>query len=80
MQEYKNEKELYQALIPAINVKLKLLKKSKINNIRKEDIWNYLKQTKWKNSTDLTLGEMVQDIIHTDNIELVKNKKDNMKG
>lgn len=80
MQEYKNEKELYQALIPAINVKLKLLKKSKINNIKKEDIWNYLKQTKWKNSTDLTLGEMVQDIIHTDNIELVKNKKDNMKG
>ncbi len=80
MQEYKNEKELYQALIPAINVKLKLLKKSKINNIKKEDIWNYLKQTKWRNSTDLTLGEMVQDIIHTDNIELVKNKKDNMKG
>ena len=79
MKEYKSQKELYQNLIPAINVKIKLLKKNNYKDITKEDIWNYLKETKWKNSIDLTLADMVQDILHTDNRELVtfleKNKE-----
>ena len=75
MYEYKSQKELYEGLIPAINVKIKNLKKNKINNITKEDIWDYLKETKWKNSIDLTLADMVQDIIHTNNEELVNYKK-----
>lgn len=79
MYEYKSQSELYQGLIPALNVKLKYLKKSDYKNITKEDVWNYLKETKWKTSIDLTLADMVQDIIHTDNQELAlyleKNKK-----
>lgn len=84
MYEYKNQLELYQGLIPALNVKLKLLKRNNYNDITKEDIWNYLKERKWKNSVDLTLADMVQDIIHTDNSELVtytnKNKKNLFQG
>ena len=80
MYEYKTQKELYQSLIPAFNVKLRLLKKSNYNNIDKIDIWNYLKENKWRTSIDLTLADMVNDIIHTDNkdidIYLKKNKKD----
>ena len=42
-------------------------------------IWNYLKITKWSKSVNLTLAEMVNDIIHTDNkdidIYLRKTKK-----
>lgn len=79
MYEYKSQVELYQRLIPALNVKIKYLKRNKISNIKREDIWNYLKETKWKNSIDLTLADMVQDILHTDNRELVtfleKNKE-----
>lgn len=84
MYEYKNQLELYQGLIPALNVKLKLLKRNNYNDITKEDIWDYLKERKWKNSVDLTLADMVQDIIHTDNSELVaytnKNKKNLFQG
>ena len=61
-----------------MNVKLKLLKKSNNKDITKEDIWDYLKNQKWKTDINLTLADMVQDIIHTDNYELVryvKNKK-----
>ena len=73
MYEYKNQLELYQGLIPALNVKLKMLKKSNYQDSTKDDIWNYLRDNKWKNSIDLTLADMVQDIIHTDNLELVRS-------
>ena len=71
MYEYKNQFELYQGLVPALNVKLTMLKKNDYVGITREDIWNYLKDYKWKSSVDLTLADMVQDIIHTDNQKLV---------
>lgn len=73
MYKYKNQSELYQSLIPALNVKLKRLNREIEKKITKEEIWNYLKENKWKNSTNLTLADMVQDIIHTDNSELITN-------
>ena len=79
MYEYKSQKELYQNLIPALNVKLRLLKNNDYHDIDKIDIWNYLKETKWRSSIDLTLADMVNDIIHADNkdidIYLKKYKK-----
>ena len=74
MYEYKSQK-----LIPALNVKLRLLKNNDYHDIDKIDIWNYLKETKWRSSIDLTLADMVNDIIHADNkdidIYLKKNKE-----
>lgn len=80
MYEYKSQSELYQGLIPALNVKVKYLKKAGYKDITKEDIWNYLKESKWKSSIDLTLGDMVQDILHIDNSELVSYKEKNKKA
>jgi hypothetical protein len=80
MYEYKSQEELYQGLIPALNVKMKQLKKNNIKDITKEDIWNYLKETKWKNSIDLTLADMVEDIIHSDNSEIISYKNKNKKA
>ena len=80
MYEYRSQEELYKGLIPAINVKLKLLKNSEYDYITKEDIWNFLKETKWKNSIDLTLGEMVNDIIHIDNKDIDIYLKDKLRN
>lgn len=77
MFEYKNQEELYKGLIPALNTRMKYLKRDKIKDISKEDIWNYLKETKWKNSIDLTLADMVQDILHTDSREIISYKNNN---
>ena len=79
MQEYKSQKELFTNLIPAMNVKLRLLKKSNYKDITKEDIWNYLKETKWRYDIDLALSDMVEDIIHTDNLDIVNYYKKNKK-
>ena len=70
MQEYKSQRELYLNLLPALNGKIKHLNKSGFKYITREDIWNYLKENKWKYGVDLTLSDMVQDIIHTDNLEI----------
>ena len=79
MYEYKSQEELYVGLLPALNVRIKYFKRSKVNDITRDDIWNYLKETKWKNSIDLTLADMVQDILHIDGKEILdyrsKNKK-----
>lgn len=78
MYEYNSQKELYEAVEPAMRVKLRLLKNRDCDNITKEDIWNYLRDSKWRNSVNLGLAEVVNDIIHADNkdidIYLKKNK------
>lgn len=70
MREYKSQRELYLNLVPALNVKIKLLRRNNYKDITREDVWNYLRDNKWKYSIDLTLADMVQDIIHVDNLEI----------
>ena len=72
MREYNSQKELYMNLVPALNVKLMLLRRNNYKDITREDIWNYLRDSKWRYGVDLTLADMVQDIIHTDNLEISK--------
>ena len=76
--EFKNIKELYERLEPALNTKVIELNRNNINYIKKEDIWNYLKNTKWINSKNLLLHEMVDDILSCDNILLEDYVKGNM--
>jgi len=65
MEEYKNVKELFEGLKPAFNVKLRLIKKD-YDYITRNDIWNYLKINKWCKDVNLTISEMVDDIIMVD--------------
>lgn len=80
MSEYRSQKELFKELIPAMNVKLKLFKNTNYHYITKEDIWNYLKITKWKFSSNLTLSEMVNDIIKLEPNDIDKYLKEQMKN
>lgn len=63
--EYESEEELYKALDGAFKVKLRLIKKE-YPYIKKMNIWNYLKINKWAKSFNLTISEMVNDIIDSD--------------
>ena len=74
-----NSVTLYKRLKPALNTKVRELKKSNIDYIRNEDIWNFLQKYKWKNNNP-TLDMMVDDILNLDNSKLdyyVKEKKIN---
>lgn len=65
MENYTSQRELFNSLIPAFNVKLRLIKKE-FNYITRTDIWNYLKINKWCKDINLTISEMVDDILLVD--------------
>ena len=72
MLEYNSVQELYNALIPAFNVKLRMFKNSQFSNIKRQDIWIYLKFSKWISCVDLSISEMVSDIINVDGYKIIK--------
>ena len=81
--EFTSQKELYLTLLPVFNVKKRLLSITGYD-ISNEDIWIYLIDNKWKNSYNLSISEVVNDIITVDaeNINRYKGarkwKKENL--
>lgn len=70
MDGFNSLEELYKRVTPALNSKIKDLRRIGINYIHKEDIWNYLKINCWCKKTNLTLGEMVNDIMTLSNTQI----------
>lgn len=77
--EFNNIIELYERLKPALLAKEAELKRNDINYIKIEDIWNYLRISKWSKSRNLLLYQMVDDILNVDNMILDNYVKDNIK-
>ena len=46
--------------------------------IKEEDIWNYLKEVKWINSKNLSLYQMVNDVLNVDNMLIDKYLKEKL--
>lgn len=63
--EYSSQEELFKSLTGAFNVKIRMCQ-DKYRYIKKEDIWNYLKINKWCKDKNLSISEMVNDIIEVD--------------
>lgn len=68
--KFRSLEELYRKLLPAFRVKINDLRRNNISSISNEDIWNYLKINKWSNRTNLSLDEMVNDIITLSEIDI----------
>lgn len=75
--EFNSLEELYNRLKPALKTKKGEMHRSGYNYIEIEDIWNYLKEVKWKKAKDLSLYEMVSDVLNSDDLlidDYLKNK------
>ncbi len=70
--EFNSLKDLYNRVKPALVSKRSELRKVGYYYIKEADIWNYLTQTKWKISKQLTLSEMVNDIFNA-NMDNINN-------
>ena len=70
--------DLYRKLTPALRAKVSEMERCKYVGIKEIDIWNYLKNKCWIKRNDLTLGEMVDDILNTPNDELINAKINNL--
>lgn len=63
--EYNSERELFEDLKGAFKVKLRMIEGT-YDNISMLDIYDYLKLNKWRYAKDLTISEIVNDIIDVD--------------
>lgn len=64
---FNSVQELYERLKPALRTKQNEMKREGYIYIKSDDIWNYLKEVKWKNANNLSLYEMVSDVLNVDN-------------
>ena len=78
MDGFSSLEELYKRLNPGLKCKVKDLKRIGIHYVQNADIWNYLKNNVWCKKTNLTLGEMVNDIMDLSNSEIEKYVQDLM--
>lgn len=79
---FESLEELYKRVKPALSTKKEEMKRCGYTYIKEEDIWNYLKEVKWKSSRDLSLYDMTNDILNTDDeiIDSYLRKKLNLKN
>lgn len=68
--KFNSEQDLYDRLIPALNAKCNELYRDGLKHVKKEDLWNYLKEVKWLSSRSLTLHDMVNNIMNIDETEI----------
>lgn len=61
------EQKLFNRVKPALKSKIKEIKRLGINNISEYFLFEYLKNNIWKQKENLTLGEIVNDILMCDN-------------
>lgn len=75
--EFSSLEELYKRLKPALTTKVDEIRMQGYTYIKEEDVWNYLKEIKWKHSQGLSLYEMVSDVLNLENEKIdsyLKNK------
>jgi hypothetical protein len=65
--------DLYNRIKPAINVKIKDIKREYSINITVNEIFSYLENNIWNKKINLSLSEMVEDIFNIDINELFKS-------
>lgn len=75
---FESLEELYKRIRPALRTKKEEMRRSGYIYIKEEDIWNYLKEVKWINSRNLSLHQMVSDVLNADNILIDKYLKEKL--
>lgn len=68
--EFNSLEELFNHIKPALNTKKAEMKRNGYDYIKIEDIWNYFKEVKWKKANDLSISEMVSDILNTNDSQI----------
>lgn len=62
--------DLYSRLLPALRCRSNEIKRLGYSYIHEEDIWNFLKETKWINDTNLSLADMVSNIMEANELNI----------
>lgn len=77
--KFNNIHELYARVLPALRSKVRELNQSNITYIKEEDIWNCMIEKYWKAYSGLTLYDIVDDILNSENSMIEEYVKEQMK-
>ena len=61
---FKSKEELYKRSIPALRSKKEEGIRLGDDHLKEEDIWNYLQESLWTKSNNLTLSDIINDILN----------------
>lgn len=67
--EFHSQEELFERVYPALRTKIFEFQKLGFDFLE-EDLWDYLRNGKWKSGKDLTLYDIVDDILTCDGKEV----------
>ncbi len=70
-EEFQSLQELYERVFPALHSKREELRIQKLPFITEKIIWNCLMERKWHRNVDLTLFDIVNDILNITEKELI---------
>lgn len=70
IEEFQTIDELYERVLPALDARVCELKNMGVE-INSDAIWDYLIINKWKNGNNLTLFDIVDDILNTDYLKIL---------
>ncbi len=73
--DFNNIEELYIRVLPSLRLKQRLLMQQG-QSIGISNIWDYLTKEKWAKAKDLTLYDIVNDIMTLDAIEVINYFKE----
>ena len=76
---FSSVEELYKRIKPALKTKKKEMERLGYSYIKEKDIWYYLKDNKWRLSNNLSLYQMVTDILNCDNLLIDNYVKSKLK-
>lgn len=70
--EFRSKEELYQRIYPALSAKKSELERIGYYYIHERDIWEFLSTTIFPRTKGLTLADIVSEIMHIEEIQLIK--------
>ena len=68
--EFHSQEELLQRVYPALRTKVSEFLKLGVT-VSEEELWEYLSSVKWKSGKDLTLYDIVNDILSCKSEEVI---------
>ena len=78
MKKFKSVDDLYNTVLPALKSRLQDLHNQKYVMLTCDDIWNYLVDNKWVDSTNLELSTLIDDILNVDGYVVSEYLRDNL--
>lgn len=64
-------KDLYNRVLPALRSKVKELKMNHVFFVTEKDVWDCLRKNKWNGESDLTLFDIVNDILFVEEKDIL---------